>query len=579
MRCVIEAVLTLHPFCITIHRVRSTYEALFQSPPSTLLLPKMNIIESNREKERISLHSHISGLGLDADGFVQDLNFEQKKGKGGKMGLGGQPNGQLNGVTNGQPNGATNGHVNADGALCNEFTGDGMGGEQEMKANSAPNGYAHTNGECTNPQEKSDEEVFRNFYNCKGMIGQKKAREAAGIFINLIKEKNICKCLLLAGPSGSGKTAIAIAISKEISEDSIPFCIFNASQVYSCEVKKTEILTQYIRKSIGVKIKETKEVFEGEVIKIEPFYDDTYEEKKISYVHITLKTLKEQKKIKIHSSIYENIVKEKIQEKDVIYIESHSGLVKRVGKCSLYEDMFDIETDTFVDMPRGNVHKKKNIIQNVTLYDLDISNVQPKDNILNFLQNSKSKKTEITDKLRNEINKIVYKYVDQGIAQIVPGVLFIDEVHMLDIECFTYLNRTLESNLAPIVILATNRGICNIKGTNIISAHGIPVDLLDRIIIVKTMLYNKEEILQVLKLRCKFEKIKIENEALNYLADIGIQCSLRYAIQLLTPAKILSKRKGKKRINKSIVEIVSSIFFDTKRSTQLLLDDKNKYLY
>lgn len=72
--------------------------------------------------------------------------------------------------------------------------------------------------------------------------------------------------------------------------------------------------------------------------------------------------------------------------------------------------------------------KKKNIIQNITLYDLDVSNVQPKDNILDFLQNNKSKKTEITDKLRNEINKIVYKYVDQGIAQIIPGVLFIDEV-------------------------------------------------------------------------------------------------------------------------------------------------------
>jgi TIP49 P-loop domain len=28
-----------------------------------------------------------------------------------------------------------------------------------------------------------------------------------------------------------------------------------------------------------------------------------------------------------------------------------------------------------------------------------------------------------------------------GVAELVPGVLFIDEVHMLDIECFTYLNR------------------------------------------------------------------------------------------------------------------------------------------
>ena len=36
-------------------------------------------------------------------------------------------------------------------------------------------------------------------------------------------------------------------------------------------------------------------------------------------------------------------------------------------------------------------------------------------------------------------------------------MLFVDEVHMLDVECFTYLNRALESGLAPIVVLATNR--------------------------------------------------------------------------------------------------------------------------
>ena len=37
------------------------------------------------------------------------------------------------------------------------------------------------------------------------------------------------------------------------------------------------------------------------------------------------------------------------------------------------------------------------------------------------------------------------------------------QVHMLDIECFTFLNRALESSLAPIVIFATNRGICQVR--------------------------------------------------------------------------------------------------------------------
>ena len=66
------------------------------------------------------------------------------------------------------------------------------------------------------------------------------------------------------------------------------------------------------------------------------------------------------------------------------------------------------------------------------------------------------KKTEITDKLQGEINKVVNKYIDQGIAELVPGVLFVDEVHMLDIECFTYLHWDLESSIAPIIIFASN---------------------------------------------------------------------------------------------------------------------------
>jgi DNA helicase TIP49 (TBP-interacting protein) len=46
---------------------------------------------------------------------------------------------------------------------------------------------------------------------------------------------------------------------------------------------------------------------------------------------------------------------------------------------------------------------------------------------------------------------------EEGKADIVPGVLFIDEVHMLDMECFSFLNRALENETAPVVIFATNR--------------------------------------------------------------------------------------------------------------------------
>merc|ERR1712083_783378 len=160
--------------------------------------------------------------------------------------------------------------------------------------------------------------------------------------------------------------------------------------------------------------------------------------------------------------------------------------------------------EEYVPIPKGDVHKKKEIVQDVSLHDLDMANARPQGghDFLSLMSRiNRPKKTEITEKLRLEINKVVNRYIDHGIAELVPGVLFVDEVHMLDIECFTYMNRALESNLAPIVILATNRGICTIRGTDMKSPHGIPVDLLDRLLIIKTTNYGLEELMKILAIR------------------------------------------------------------------------------
>lgn len=127
---------------------------------------------------------------------------------------------------------------------------------------------------------------------------------------------------------------------------------------------------------------------------------------------------------------------------------------------------------------------------------------------------------------------------------------------MLDIECFTFLNRALESTLAPIVILATNRGICTIRGTDMISPHGIPVDLLDRLLIIKTTNYGLEELMKILAIRASTETIKLSPEALAYLGEIGANTSLRYCVQLLTPSSVLAGTKGKNEITREEIEDV-----------------------
>lgn len=149
---------------------------------------------------------------------------------------------------------------------------------------------------------------------------------------------------------------------------------------------------------------------------------------------------------------------------------------------------------------------------------------------------------------------------------------------MLDIECFTYMNRALESNLAPIVILATNRGVCTIRGTEMKSPHGIPVDLLDRLLIIRLMPYTLEEIFQILAIRCETEGIEIESDALAHLSTVGTKTSLRYAVQLITPSFVLAQTLGKLKITKDEIMEINELFFDGKTSAKVLQEQADKYI-
>ena len=381
---------------------------------------------------------------------------------------------------------------------------------------------------------------------------------------------------MLAGAPGTGKTALALAIAQELGSK-VPFCPMVGSEVYSSEVKKTEILMENFRRAIGLRIKENKEVYEGEVTEITPAETENplggYG-RTVSHVILGLKTTRGAKQLRLDPSIYEQMQKEKVAVGDIIYVEGSTGAVKRVGRSDAYATEFDLEAEEYVPLPKGDVHKKKEVIQDVSLHDLDVANPRPQGggSDLATVMGSvlKPKKTEITEKLRTEINRVVNRYIDQGTAELVPGVLFVDEVHMLDIECFTYLNRALESSLAPIVIFATNRGVCTIRGTDVVSPHGIPVDLLDRMLILRTMPYSLEEIIQIMSIRAETESLDIEDQALAALGEIGVRTSLRYAVQLLAPSKILAETNGRTSIHLSDIAEVDALFFDAKASAAIL---------
>jgi hypothetical protein len=174
--------------------------------------------------------------------------------------------------------------------------------------------------------------------------------------------------------------------------------------------------------------------------------------------------------------------------------------------------------------------------------------------------------------VREQIDAKVAEWREEGKATIVPGVIFIDEVHMLDIECFSWLNRALESDLAPVLVCATNRGITTIRGTHYKSPHGMPLDLLDRCLIIPTQPYTEKEVKAILTIRCEEEDVEMNPEALDLLTRIAKETSLRYAMHMIMTAALCCKQRKGTEVELADVRKVYGMFSDLRRSTQYLIE-------
>ncbi|MHC1589582.1 MAG: RuvB-like domain-containing protein, partial [Candidatus Hecatellaceae archaeon] len=206
----------------------------------------------------------------------------------------------------------------------------------------------------------------------------------------------------------------------------------------------------------------------------------------------------------------------------------------------------------------------------LTLHDMDEMVAQRRGGSLLSLFFGASESKEISPDVRASVDQEVKEMVDQGKAFIHPGVLFIDDSHLLDLEAFSFLGRALESELVPIVILATNRGITKIRGTDVESPFGFPLDLVDRSVIIMTEEYDSESIREILKIRAREEKVEISEKALNKLTELGAKASLRYAVQLLSLASQNAASKRRSKVELEDVERVGRLFVDVSGAAEYL---------
>ncbi|KAJ8024235.1 RuvB-like 2 [Holothuria leucospilota] len=409
----------------------------------------------------------------------------------------------------------------------------------------------------------------------QGMVGQGSARRAAGIILEMIKEGKIAgRAVLIAGQPGTGKTAIAMGMAQALGQDT-PFTAIAGSEIFSLEMSKTEALTQAFRRSIGIRIKEETEIIEGEVVEIQ--VDRPASGTGVKVGKLTLKTTEMETIYDLGTKMIESLTKEKVQAGDIITIDKATGKVTKLGRSFTRARDYDAmgPQTKFVQCPEGELQKRKEVVHTVTLHEIDVINSRTQGFLALFSGDTGEIKTEV----REQINAKVAEWREEGKADIVPGVLFVDEVHMLDIECFSFLNRALESDMAPILIMATNRGITKIRGTNYESPHGIPLDLLDRLLIISTSEYSEKEMKQILKIRCEEEDVEMSDDALMLLTRVGIETSLRYAIQLITTANLVCRKRKGQEVEVEDIKRVYSLFLDESRSTQFLIEYQQEFMF
>ncbi|AFP65429.1 ruvb-like protein 2 (nucleomorph) [Chroomonas mesostigmatica CCMP1168] len=395
-------------------------------------------------------------------------------------------------------------------------------------------------------------------YNSQGFVAQKELKRVATIFLQTINDQNFyTKGLILAGSSGTGKTSLAIAFSFSLNTQ-IPFININGSEIYSNIVSKIEIITQNIRKSIGATFFEESLLIEGEIVKIQ-IHSKTNNKKSITWGSITIKNRELQNIYEIGPNVLKKILNEKLEKGDKIKIDKTNG---SIHSCKKFEKKCAPEntSPTIKHNLSSSLEKHKITEHFITLHELDLLNSAGKAMLTIFSE----KKIEINKHTRDKIDKIILNWEMKKKIKITRGLLFIDDVHLLELNIFSFLGKIIENQLAPVFFLTTSSITSKINGTNILSHHGLPVDLLDRFLVISSHPNSFLEIKEILNLHSKEEMLILEEVALFFLAKIGIECGISYSIYLLSTLSLVSFNSFRKIKLKDIMRSYS-FFIDFKR--------------
>lgn len=367
------------------------------------------------------------------------------------------------------------------------------------------------------------------------LLNQKNYKEALLNIVNLLKLNKPGQTFLIRGPSGCGKTALIADLYKE------QYLInsISAVELQSFNLSKAEAVTQAVRKSIRLRIKEIIKVIEGEITNL-------------TSSKLSLKTLDMESTFEIGDKMLQEIQKEKIVVGDVVRIIKERGKIIKLGISASKMDSEFIGDILSVPCPEGEMFKTIEDVQLMTLHDIDCLNNKTH----GYLEIYNGETGEISSEVRKEVNKRVKKWILEEKVVLERGLLIIDNVQILHKDYFYLFNNSIEFTFDPVILMIENVTDTLQSSTGLLSsAFVINVDQI-----------NDNDLKDVIRAHIETENVDFDSNVLDYLNDLALSYGINYAINIIDLYVVKSLKQANTKIALEEVKTLVSLFLDVNRA-------------
>ncbi|KAF5140620.1 ruvb-like 2-like protein [Vairimorpha ceranae] len=367
------------------------------------------------------------------------------------------------------------------------------------------------------------------------LLNQKNYKEALLNIVNLLKLNKPGQTFLIRGPSGCGKTALIADLYKE------QYLInsISAVELQSFNLSKAEAVTQAVRKSIRLRIKEIIKVIEGEITNL-------------TSSKLSLKTLDMESTFEIGDKMLQEIQKEKIVIGDVVRIIKERGKIIKLGISASKMDSEFIGDILSVPCPEGEMFKTIEDVQLMTLHDIDCLNNKTH----GYLEIYNGETGEISSEVRKEVNKRVKKWILEEKVVLERGLLIIDNVQILHKDYFYLFNNSIEFTFDPVILMIENVTDTLQSSTGLLSsAFVINVDQI-----------NDNDLKDVIRAHIETENVDFDSNVLDYLNDLALSYGINYAINIIDLYVVKSLKQANTKIALEEVKTLVSLFLDVNRA-------------